>query len=178
MNIPSMIIINENLKLEQLQVEDAPRLFELTEKDREYLSEFLPWPEFTKVVEDSRAFIESTLKDRSENSEYGYGIKYKNIVYGHISLMYINDGKDPEIGYWIASEMSGKGLTTTVAKTIENLAFDTLGFEKVIIRVDPKNVASNRIAEKLEFTFLGEFDDEKYGVLNVWEKLNNRRSHE
>lgn len=167
------IRINESLTLEQLKIQDADRLFDLTEDNREYLSKFLPWPEFTKAVSDSRDFIELMLKRRGNNEEYGYGIKYDESIVGHISLMHLNDSQSPEIGYWIAKEYSGKGITTLAARALTDFGINELGLDTIIIRADPNNIASNKIAEKIGYIFEGQVEDETYKKLNIW-RLGSR----
>ena len=161
------IQIDDTLTLEQLKVEDSERMFALTDKDRKYLSEFLPWPEFTKVVSDSRDFIELMIQRRKDNQEYGYGIKYDGNIIGHISLMHLDDGKRPEIGYWVASEYGGKGITTKAAAALTNFALYNVGISRLIIRAEPNNVGSNRVAEKVGYSLEGqESEDDK--VFNLW----------
>lgn len=169
MPAPELIHIDETLYLEQLQVEDAEEVFALTEKDRAYLSEFMPWPSFTKTVADSQTFIELMLQRRKDDQEYGYGVKLDGAIIGHTSLMHLRDGERQEIGYWVASEHAGKGITTKVAGALSTLAFEELGVPRVIIRADPRNIGSNRVAEKLGYTLEGQ--EPKDGkVLNVWSK--------
>ena len=65
-NVPHQeLFIDESLQLKQLDLSQAERLFELTEQDRDYLSQWLPWPEHTKSIEDSREFIESMIAKRA-----------------------------------------------------------------------------------------------------------------
>lgn len=162
-----IIQITNSLSLEQLKVEDADKLFALTEQDREYLSEFLPWPKFTKTVADSEEFIERMLQRRSDDEEYGYGIKDEGNVIGHASLMHLNDDRSPETGYWIASEYAGRGITTKVADALTSFAFSRIGISRLIIRADPRNIGSNKVAEKVGYTLEGQ-EDEGGQVLNVW----------
>ena len=161
------IEVDESLKLEQLRLGDAERVFALTVKDRVYLSEYLPWPQHTKTVDDSREFINLILQKRSSRQEYGYGIRYDGEIVGHISLMHMNDEKRPEIGYWIASELSGKGIMTRVTIALTNFALDKLGIPGIIIRAEPSNIASNKVAEKAGYKFVGQ-EDEDRKTLNVW----------
>ena len=162
-----IIEVDTSLVLEQLKLEDADRLFALTDNDRAYLSEFLPWPQHTKTVDDSKGFIELMLQRRSDDKEYGYGIKYNDVVIGHTSLMHLGDGKRPEIGYWIASEYGGKGIMTKVVIALTDFAINRLGVQNIIIRADPKNIGSNRVAEKAGYAIVGQ-EDEDGKILNVW----------
>lgn len=162
-----MIHVDDLLTLKQLKLEDAERIFSLTDKDRAYLSEYLPWPQYTNTVEDSLAFIKLMLQRRNDNQEYGYGIVYDGQVVGHISLMHVNDEKCPEIGYWIASEYSGKGIMTKATVALTDFARTNLHIPRIIIRAVPGNVASNKVAEKAGYAFIGQ-EDEDGKTLNVW----------
>lgn len=159
--------IDKSLILQQLQPSDADRIFELTENNRTYLEEFLPWPKHTKSVEDSLAHIHKTMKEREDGETLAYGIKYEGSIVGHISVMHLN--KRPEIGYWIAAEYSGKGVTTRAVEALTNYAFQALGVNKIIIRANPKNIASNKVAEKAGYVLAGE-EVEDGETLNVWNK--------
>lgn len=162
------IQVDEELRLVQLQPDQAGRLFELTDSNREYLGEFLPWPPFVKSADDSRKHIEETLEKRAQDVAYTYGIEYNGKIVGDISLRNLNDiQKAPEIGYWISPDYAGKGLTTKSVQALTNLSLETLGLNKIVIRADPKNGASNKVAEKAGYVQVGtETENEKY--LNVW----------
>jgi RimJ/RimL family protein N-acetyltransferase len=60
-----------------------------------------------------------------------------------------------EIGYWIRSSLTGRGLMTEAASAISTFAFETLGFVRVEIRCDPENVRSAAIAERLGYVCEG-----------------------
>jgi len=108
------------------------------------------------------------LQKRKDKQEYGYGIKYNGEVAGHISLMHLDDDKRPEIGYWIASEYSGKGITTQSTKALSDFALRELHIPEVIIRAVPENMASNKVAEKAGYTLDGQEVGEDGKTLNVW----------
>ncbi|MCX6728215.1 MAG: GNAT family N-acetyltransferase [Candidatus Saccharibacteria bacterium] len=162
------IDIDSGLRLKQLNATQAEQLFSMTQKDMEYLSKWLPWPKHTHSSKDSKAFIESVAQKRSKGEEYGFGIEsYGNLV-GHISLMHLKDDKEPEIGYWVASNSSRQGVTTKAAIALTQFGLDTLKLKKIIIRAHPDNIGSNKVAEKAgyRFGYLGEDED---GPLNIWE---------
>jgi len=162
------IPVNKQTRLIQLQPYQAARLFELTENNREYLGEFLPWPKFVKTVDDSRKHIEETLEKRAQDTTYTYGIVHEGEVVGDISLRNLNDTqKTPEIGYWIAPEYAGKGLTTKSVQALTKLGLSSLGLNKIIIRANPQNGASNKVAEKAGYVQIGtEIEHDK--PLNIW----------
>jgi RimJ/RimL family protein N-acetyltransferase len=56
-----------------------------------------------------------------------------------------------EIGYWIRSDSTGRGLATEAASVLTRVAFEVVGVARVIIRVDPANAASLAVPRKLGF---------------------------
>jgi ribosomal-protein-serine acetyltransferase len=60
--------LSERHELRLLQITDAPELFELTDANRAYLRQWLPWLDTTNEVGDTKSFIESTL-EQFENQD-------------------------------------------------------------------------------------------------------------
>ncbi|UFA51363.1 GNAT family N-acetyltransferase [Deinococcus radiophilus] len=61
-----------------------------------------------------------------------------------------------EIGYWIATPHTGQGYALEVAQALTQPALRTqteggLGFRRLEIRCDPRNVRSRRIPERLGY---------------------------
>lgn len=165
------IKVSDNIRLIQLQPEQAGRLFELTDSNREYLGEFLPWVPYVRSSHDSLKHIQETLDNRANGKAYTYGIEVDGEIVGDISLRNLGSDKtteQAEIGYWLAKDYAGKGITTLATRALTDYGINKLGLEKVIIRVAPDNVASNKVAEKAGYIFIGQIDDEKYKKLNVW----------
>lgn len=163
--------VREGVVLRQLQPEQAEELFAITDANRQRLAEWLPWVEKTTKPEHSRSFIEHMLESRKAGSEYGYGLFVDGALSGHMGLMHLADEQDPEIGYWIASSAEGQGVTTAAAQALSNFGFETLGLSKIIIRANPGNGGSNRVAEKLGYAPTGTITNEETSkVSNVWTK--------
>lgn len=59
-----------------------------------------------------------------------------------------------EIGAWLAASASGRGLATRVAIALTDAAFASDAIERVEMRCDPANTASNRVPAKLGFGIL------------------------
>jgi ribosomal-protein-alanine N-acetyltransferase len=63
------------------------------------------------------------------------------------------EGKDEvEIGYLFLRRFWGRGLATEAAKAARDHGFYTLGYERLISLIDPANLASRRVAEKVGLT--------------------------
>ena len=162
------IKIDDHLSLRQVKLEEAEELFNIVDRDREYLGEWLPWPKFTNTVDDQRDFIAKTIQQRINGEQYGYGIILDGCIVGHISLMHLSDGQDPEIGYWIAQNASGKGITTRAAQALTDFGFNVLGLDRIVIKADTKNTGSNRVAEKIGYKLDRTEHDDRIGMANIW----------
>jgi RimJ/RimL family protein N-acetyltransferase len=57
-----------------------------------------------------------------------------------------------EIGYWRKTGYGGRGLLTEAVRAMARMAFDVLGARRVEVRMDDRNVASWRLAERAGFT--------------------------
>ena len=61
----------------------------------------------------------------------------------------IEEQYDVEVAYTLAQEYWGQGLATEVAKAILQYGFETLYLSRLICLIDPENIASQRVAEKM-----------------------------
>ena len=57
-----------------------------------------------------------------------------------------------EIGYWCRSGHTSQGLVTEAVRALNRMAFDQLQAQRVEIRMDERNTASWRVAERAGFT--------------------------
>lgn len=80
------------------------------------------------------------------------------------------DGKIPEIGYWITESAAGKGITTKAARAVTQLGLEDLQLDLILIRADDSNGASNWIAKSLGY-YKDEVRADESGVyINHWFK--------
>ena len=73
-------------------------------------------------------------------------------VFGGIGLrVRAADDRVAEIGYWAAARSRGRGATTRAVALLSRWALDEAGAERVQLRAELENVASQRVAEKAGF---------------------------
>ncbi|HUQ29105.1 MAG TPA: GNAT family protein [Usitatibacter sp.] len=60
-----------------------------------------------------------------------------------------------EVGYWIRSSCSGRGIATEATAALVALGRDHLGAKRIELACDAKNAPSRRVAEKSGFTLEG-----------------------
>jgi len=62
---------------------------------------------------------------------------------------------DREVGWMFLTEARGQGYATEAAAACLDFVFDSLGWERVIHVIDPRNLASQRVAARLGSTLQG-----------------------
>jgi RimJ/RimL family protein N-acetyltransferase len=80
---------------------------------------------------------------------------------GWVSLVlydYEDPGSNVEIGWRVPKTAWGNGYATEAASVVLRYAFGSLGLKRVIATMDPGNVSSFRVAEKIGMTFVGDGD--------------------
>ncbi len=148
--------IEKNLRLSLLTPNKAEELYNLVDKNREYLKKWMIWPPETKSPDDTKSFIKGALVGLSEMNEMACGIEYEGSLVGVITFNKIDSNlKKVVIGYWISEEYQGKGIITKSCFALINYAFSTLHMEKIEINVATKNVPSQKICEGLGFILEG-----------------------
>lgn len=148
--------INESVQLGMLEIRHAEELFTLTENNREYLREWLPWVDGTRTTEQSKNFIQSMLKAFAENNGMNLGIFYEGRVAGCIGLHGIDWGnRKVSIGYWLGAKFQGSGIMTSACTALINYAFNELLLNRVEIRAAVCNSKSRAIPERLGFVIEG-----------------------
>jgi RimJ/RimL family protein N-acetyltransferase len=131
-----------------------------------------------------RFWIRREITDRYRTWGFGKWAvveKASGDVIGYCGLAKFNDRVLPgevEIGYRLARSHWGKGYATEAARAVVSCAFDTLELPRVIAVIDPENVASLRVAEKLGMRYVRDVimegwthPDRVYAIDRTSEKL-------
>ena len=88
----------------------------------------------------------------------------RNVI-GYCGLFYfpdINAQPEIEIGYRLARSVWGQGYATEAARSVRDFAFTTLGIKRLIAMIDPANIPSIRVAEKIGMQYEKEIMFEGY----------------
>ncbi len=109
--------------------------------------------------------------------------KSSNEIIGDIGIHFIgDDGFQCELGCTLIKKHQGKGYTTNAMKITIDYLFKNLNKHRITCSVDPKNIASIRLLERLNFRKEANFkesilidgkwvDDIVYGLLKSdWKK--------
>ncbi|MEK2401366.1 GNAT family protein [Vibrio parahaemolyticus] len=159
--------VEKGLKLALVESKFAPQYLEIVTREREYLSQWLAWPQHADSNDFFLSFIKRSLHDYADGKSLVCAMLHGDKLVGNISFNTINQSlKKVEIGYWLSAEHQGKGLVSkSVSKLIE-MAFTELDMQKVEISAAVENQSSRKVCERLGFSL--------EGVITCSENLNGR----
>lgn len=87
---------------------------------------------------------------------------------GFCGLKYLDELAEVDLGYRFLPEFWGRGLATEAGRAVLDLGFTVLRLERIIGLVEPENVRSVRVLEKLGMTSEGTVVYRGDTVLRYW----------
>jgi RimJ/RimL family protein N-acetyltransferase len=96
---------------------------------------------------------------------WGVFEKETNRLVGRVGFHQPEGWPDFELGWTMGRASWGKGYAPEAAKRCLDFAFEEMGRDHVISLIDPLNVASIRVAEKIGETLEGEYQLDEHRLL-------------
>lgn len=147
-----------------------------------FLSSVVPWPYPAGGV---RRHLQTDVLPQQGLERWVWAITLKadcREVIGTVDLW--RQGKPENRGFWLAKQHWGKGLMSEAVRPVTDYAFETLGFEQLILNNAVGNRRSRRIKEKTGARFLrtmpADFVDPALTETEIWQlsKDDWRRARE
>jgi RimJ/RimL family protein N-acetyltransferase len=147
------ILETKRLLLRHLIIEDLDKLFALY-SDPEIRKYF---PEGVLNREETKEELEWNMHGHPRHPELGLWAtihKETKKFIGRCGLLpwTIDDRLEVEIAYLIDKAYWGQGLATEAARGLLQYGFEHLKLSRLICLIDPDNIASQRVAEKIGMT--------------------------
>lgn len=151
-HIPWDIGETDRCLIRELSLSDLPALYELYDKPgmTDYVE---PLYDYETELEYQKAYIENMYGFY----EYGMWLVFSRETGKLIGRAGLEHN---ELGYMIAPEFQNQGYATEVCRFIIDYARENTDFEELYCRIDERNEASVRLAQKLGFTNSGHMDDD------------------
>jgi ribosomal-protein-serine acetyltransferase len=148
-------VLFENVALRQFEIRDAGELYELVDRNRVYLSRWMPWaPRETRA--DAREFIAGTLRQAAVNDGIQTAITVDGAIAGSVGVHAISwQNSSTSIGYWLAENHQGRGIMTRAVAAYLDHAFGTWRLHRIELRAAVTNERSRAVAERLNLTLEG-----------------------
>jgi ribosomal-protein-serine acetyltransferase len=140
--------------LRPVRLNEAQKMFDAVNASRKTLEKWLPWVKGTKMVSDTKQFINRTKDWIKKKSNFALGIFSldNKTYYGQAGLHRVKSiNREGEIGYWLTNEAVGKGYATKASIALMYFGFEQLKLNKIVIRCEPRNKRSSSIPKRLGF---------------------------
>jgi ribosomal-protein-alanine N-acetyltransferase len=153
----SFALTHGDVKLRVAKLRDSRQLEKLILGNREWLR---PWEATNPGAPNSfdvRGQLRGLLRQLDDQSGIPFVIEVQGVIQGQLNVANILYGSvsSAVLGYWIAPEAAGKGVTPTSVALVSDYLMNQLGLHRVEIDVRPENKASLRVIEKLGFRYEG-----------------------
>lgn len=146
----SLPIETSRLRLRMLVPEDLGALYAIQSRD-----DVVRWLYWEPRTEDEvREVLEGQILRSHDAPETGVTLAVEltatGEVIGHVSLMVgPPEHRQGELGFIFHPDHQGHGYATEAARALLALAFETYDLHRVCGRLEPRNVASARVLERL-----------------------------
>ena len=182
------IEINTNrLLLRSLKIDDAEAIFNY--RSDPIINQYQGW--IPKIINDVNDFIKNRVSPRIDIVDTWYQFviikKSQNNLIGDIGVHFLDaDKKQVELGCTLDKDYQGKGYATEALREIINYLFQDLEKRRIVTSIDPRNIKSIGLVERLGFRKEAHFkesllingewvDDLVYAILkDEWIKQNNK----
>jgi N-acetyltransferase len=161
MNFPfeqEIILENDRSLIRPLQIDDVENLLAAAAADKN-LVQYSPFPIYTKEL--LQQYIEIALEERKNKLRYPFVLFDKKInAFGGTSSFMNISGKDKrlEIGHtWIGPAFQRTGFNRNNKYLMFSFVFDQLGYERLELKTDERNLQSRAAIEKIGGQFEGIF---------------------
>jgi RimJ/RimL family protein N-acetyltransferase len=124
-------------------------------------------------VEFEREHIRKHIANYYEKYEFGLWavvLKENNRLIGRCGFLYqqIEDARELEITYLIDKHFQGRGLATEAARETVRLGFEKYNFSRIVAVINPENLASIRIAEKIGMEYERDVNFKDFGRVAMY----------
>jgi RimJ/RimL family protein N-acetyltransferase len=179
-----MEFITERLLIRPVSIGDKESMFRYRSdsETNKYLS-LIP-----ETVEDIAAFIGKTSSEIDISGTWFQLViieQISNLLIGDIGIHFLDsDNQQVEIGYTLDKEFRGKGYAYEALTNVNDYLINSLNKHRIIASIDPANLDSIRLIERLRFRkeahfveslyFHGKWvDDLVYAILSKeWKSYN------
>jgi ribosomal-protein-serine acetyltransferase len=169
--------IDDDLHLEKIKISHAGPVFEIIQRDRNYLRHWLPFVDQTRNIKDTENYFRLMLSAPHRNQNAVYTIWFQGELAGLAGFKEIDGiNHKTEIGYWLAEKQQGKGIMTRTVRKMIDFGFRNMKMNRIQIKVAVGNIKSSAIPHRLDLFFEGierdgEYHTDRYFDLEIYSIL-------
>ncbi|MET9568329.1 GNAT family protein [Streptomyces virginiae] len=147
------IDLAEGAQLFPLEARHAEEFFAHIERGREFIGQYVGFPDRSPDVDSARAFLAKYAVKAGEDGARFFGIRLDGTLVGGVLFPNFDaDGGNCEIGCWLEPAAAGRGLVTRACQVLIDYAFGERGMHRVEWHAATGNKKSLAVAERLGMT--------------------------
>lgn len=147
------IRVDDGIELRAVTSEMAGDLFQIVEKNLDHLHGWMQWAVKDYSIGHARSFTELSERQWAARQTMNYLIFVEGEIAGGAGYNFVDrTNRGTELGYWLDSDRTGRGIVTRSVSSLIKSAFADLEMHRVVIRCAEGNTKSRAIPEKLGFT--------------------------
>jgi RimJ/RimL family protein N-acetyltransferase len=139
-----------DISLRPYRLDDAAALHEAAIESVWEVRPFMPWCRPDLTVDEGRRWIEAQVSAFSARKAFEFVILAPDARFlGGCGLNQIDEENHrANLGYWVRSSATGRGVATTAVRRLVQWAFNNTTLVRLEVVVSTQNAASLRVAEK------------------------------
>ncbi len=147
----------DNLYIRRYKKSDEDALYEAARSSIAEVFEYLPWCHPDYAHEDAKNWLETIESSWKEANAYSFAIfdKNKTKLLGGCGINRIDEHPIGNLGYWIRTGATGKGIATEATLGLIDFGINHLGLQRIEIVMSVNNIASKKVAEAAGGVFEG-----------------------
>jgi len=146
------------LSLFPIDSSDAKDLWQAVEASRSQLEQWLPWVPYNTDPSANQRFIDACAADWDAGRAVRFVLRDRRTraLVGLVGLeACVHLHRSCELGYWLRTDATGRGLMTEAARAALDFAFHRMGVHRVRVAAATDNHRSLRVIGRLGFRFEG-----------------------
>ena len=147
----------ERLLIRRYSIHDEKVLFQAARESIAEVFEFLPWCHPDYRTSDAAEWLDSTRPKWKDGSSYNFGIFSKDGTefHGGCGITLIDEHPIANLGYWIKTSSTGKGIATESTIGLSRFCIEKMGLQRIEIVMSVQNRASKAVAKASGAQFEG-----------------------
>jgi [ribosomal protein S5]-alanine N-acetyltransferase len=145
----------ERLVLRPLSDTDLDALHRISNEPlvRPYL-----WDDEPVSMEQIEGIFSQSVREFAKKGLGLFGVRLRGEaeLLGLCGFRSLENTDEIELAYQLSQKWWGRGFATEAARACLHYAFEEVGLERIVAGVEPQNVASKRVIEKLGMRYAGE----------------------
>lgn len=129
---------------------DASFIWEAARESLSELQPWMPWCHPGYSIEESKSWLTAQVQAFQQRTTFEFAItSAANVYLGGCGLNQLDAlNKRANLGYWVRSSATGRGVATAAVKLARDWGFAQTDLVRLEVLIAVDNVASRRVAEK------------------------------